>query len=85
MDSITNPIDFVSLAGAGKEVKVQIKTSLGGEIDKGFYSITTAFTMSFIKTFTVTATDLTAGKYPVTYNFAVTPKSKVVKDAYLVV
>ena len=69
-------------------ITVTLQTAAGGKIDEGAYTVQTLFKKSYIRPgdgFKVTAMDVTAGKYPVTYTFEVTPKSKVVKDSYLVV
>ena len=64
---------------------MKLQTTTGGMINEGSYENTDTFTHSFIKDFKVQSMDLTAGKYPVTYRFEVTPKSIVVRGAYLVV
>jgi hypothetical protein len=87
VNSIRNPSNFVTVGA----VTITIQTPTGGKIDEGSYTVSTTFKKSYIQHsetsngFTVEALDLTAGKYPVTYRFSVTPKAKVVKDSYLVV
>lgn len=62
-----------------------LETNRGGLIDEGSYTMASGlFEPSTISAFSVEALDLTAGKYPVTYRFTVTPKSRVTQGAYFI-
>jgi hypothetical protein len=84
ISSIRNPGDY-STPGT---LYMYIETTSGGKVDSGSFSGwadgTTLFNNSFIETFTVVAENLVAGAEPVSYQFYVTPHSRVVQGAYLV-
>ena len=54
-------------------------------MDSGSYTFASnLFVHSYISTFTATALETTAGLYPATYEFSVTPKARVPEGAYLI-
>jgi hypothetical protein len=85
IDSIRNPGSYVTPG----TVYFSIETSDGGDVDSGSFSGwdsgESMYSYSFIKTFSVTADDTTAGLEPVTYSFSLTPYTRVAQGTYLII
>lgn len=82
VNGITNPVDYIDPTVA----KFTLEDSVGGGlIDVGSFTFPkNIFVKSYVEFFSAVAEDKTNGRFPVRYSFAVTPKGKIAKGAYLI-